>query len=238
MDFARSSSANSAGGTSDGLQAFPFALDTLVMVTDNTTNAPATITGADLPKIYDGTYDTWNDIPGNAAGSTAAIAPEDPAERLGDTQLLRGPAQVAQRRGRRHPGGHGGRGAGAQPGGHRRQPERHRAVLTGPQRRSCPRRCGWSRASRPSARSTTWCAAVRSATPPSRRSSATRGFFCSTAARSLHRGFWLQAARSRADGGVCGVPTQAATSNFTLNERVVTTTTLTRHQHGAQDARS
>ena len=53
------------------------------------------------------------------------------------------------------------------------------------------------------------------------------GFVCSTAARPLiEQAGFKQLARA-ANGGVCGAPTQAATSNFTLNENVVTTTTLT-----------
>ena len=42
------------------------------------TNAPANLTVNDLLKIYTGVYTKWNDIPGNAAGSSATIVPGIP----------------------------------------------------------------------------------------------------------------------------------------------------------------
>ena len=95
IDFVRSSRlpkaveqgiavATSATATSNGtpaggsLHSFQIAVDGLQMATASTTNAPANITCGDVVNIYKGTITTWNQIPGNAAGSTAAIVPVKP----------------------------------------------------------------------------------------------------------------------------------------------------------------
>ena len=75
VNFARSSDANSAADTSNNLWMMPFATDGLKMAVANTTNAPASLTDQDVVDIYEGHITTWNQIPGNAAGSTAAILP-------------------------------------------------------------------------------------------------------------------------------------------------------------------
>jgi hypothetical protein len=51
------------------------ATDSVQVVADNTTNAPAGLSVAELLNIYNGTYTTWNQIPGNTSGSTDAIIP-------------------------------------------------------------------------------------------------------------------------------------------------------------------
>ncbi|GAB3865270.1 hypothetical protein GCM10028801_35490 [Nocardioides maradonensis] len=83
IDFARASSSMSATDASNGLQQFPFAIDTLGVAVANTSNAPANLTINDLVNIYNGTYTTWNQIPGNAAGSTATIVPMRPQANSG-----------------------------------------------------------------------------------------------------------------------------------------------------------
>ena len=45
------------------------------IVAANTTHAPAGLKVTDLLGIYKGTITTWNQIPGNAGGSTATIHP-------------------------------------------------------------------------------------------------------------------------------------------------------------------
>ena len=52
------------------------------------------------------------------------------------------------------------------------------------------------------------------------------GFVCSTAARSLIESAGFKQLANPARGGVCGAATQVATTNFTLNQAVATTTTL------------
>jgi len=49
--------------------------DSVKIATNATTNAPAGLSPAELVKIYNGTYTTWNQIPGNSGGSTDAIIP-------------------------------------------------------------------------------------------------------------------------------------------------------------------
>ncbi len=51
------------------------ATDSVQVVADNSTNAPAGLSVAELLNIYNGTYTTWNQIPGNTSGSTDAIIP-------------------------------------------------------------------------------------------------------------------------------------------------------------------
>jgi len=226
VDFARSSSANSAGETSDGLQAFPFALDTLVMVTDNTTNAPATITGADLVKIYDGTYDTWNDIPGNAAGSAAAIAPKIPQNGSGTRSFF-----VAQLKALNA-------GVDVALAGTVAEVQEHSPVgISGNANAIAPFSKGRNELLpvplhvEPSFSANRALYNVVRGTdvslPAVQAAFGDGGFVCSTAARSLIEQAGFKQLARQADGGVCGVPTQAATTNFTLNEKVITTTTLT-----------
>jgi ABC-type phosphate transport system substrate-binding protein len=52
--------------------------DSVDIAVDNTTNAPAGLSAAELLKIYTGVYTTWNQIPGNSSGSTDTIVPEIP----------------------------------------------------------------------------------------------------------------------------------------------------------------
>lgn len=76
LDFARSSSTLNAAEITANLQQSAFAVDGLKLaVSSASTNAPASISGADLVKIYDGTYTRWNQLTGNAGGSGATIVP-------------------------------------------------------------------------------------------------------------------------------------------------------------------
>ncbi|MCW2748345.1 MAG: hypothetical protein JWP10_1487 [Nocardioidaceae bacterium] len=66
VDFARSSSSLNPTEISANLFQAPFAVDGLKLAVSSTaTNAPATVTAVDAVKIYDGTYDNWNDLPGS-----------------------------------------------------------------------------------------------------------------------------------------------------------------------------
>ena len=90
IDFARSSSAQSAGETADGLQSFPFAVDTLVMVKSGNvaSHAPAQPDPAQIVDIYKGTVTNWSQV----GGTAGVIKPLDPAERFGHAELLQRPA--------------------------------------------------------------------------------------------------------------------------------------------------
>ncbi len=58
-----------------GLHVVQLGTDPEVIVTPNTSNAPAGLSAAELVGIYSGTYVHWNDIPGNSGGSSDAIIP-------------------------------------------------------------------------------------------------------------------------------------------------------------------
>jgi ABC-type phosphate transport system substrate-binding protein len=51
------------------------ATDSVQIVADNTTHAPAGLSVAELLGIYNGTFTTWNQLPGNSSGSTDPIIP-------------------------------------------------------------------------------------------------------------------------------------------------------------------
>jgi ABC-type phosphate transport system substrate-binding protein len=76
LDFARSSSGLSTAEIADDLQQSPFAVDGLKLAASATsTNAPASISNADMVGIYQGTITKWNQLTGNSAGSSATIVP-------------------------------------------------------------------------------------------------------------------------------------------------------------------
>ena len=130
IDFARSSSALSTTEKQAGLQAFPFAKDSLALATAKVSNAPTSISPADMVRIYSGTVTNWSQL----GGAPGVIEPKIPQAGSGTRVVLRRPAPGGQQRQRRHPCRHGRRGAGARPQPDPEQPERSRAVLHRPQR--------------------------------------------------------------------------------------------------------
>lgn len=79
VSFARSSSSLNGNETTAGLRQYAFAVDGLRLAVSSTTNAPSTITAADMVKIYNGTYTTWGQIPGYDGGApNATIKPFQP----------------------------------------------------------------------------------------------------------------------------------------------------------------
>lgn len=76
FSFARSSSALNTAEISAGLQAVPFAADGLKLSVSQTgTHAPASISAADMVKIYDGTYTNWSQL-GGTSGPIKAYVPQ------------------------------------------------------------------------------------------------------------------------------------------------------------------
>lgn len=71
VNFARSSSGPSAAENSAGLWHVPFALDTVKVATASSSAAPASLTVAQLVQIYSGAVTNWNQV----GGSNAAIVP-------------------------------------------------------------------------------------------------------------------------------------------------------------------
>ena len=76
VNYARSSSGLSAAEAADGLVAFPFAKDTLAMATAATSNAPASLTEAQILGIYKGEITNWSQV-GGASGTIAPMIPQD-----------------------------------------------------------------------------------------------------------------------------------------------------------------
>jgi ABC-type phosphate transport system substrate-binding protein len=75
IDFARSSSSLSTTESSDGLKQFAFAVDGLKMAVANTTNAPASLTPAQVVDIYKGLITNWNQV-GGTAGTIKPLIPQ------------------------------------------------------------------------------------------------------------------------------------------------------------------
>ncbi|GAA1915766.1 Ig-like domain repeat protein [Nocardioides hwasunensis] len=75
VSFARSSSGNNANETAANLQAFPFAKDTLAVATAPTSNAPATLTPAQIVGIYEGSITNWSQV-GGASGVIKPLTPQ------------------------------------------------------------------------------------------------------------------------------------------------------------------
>lgn len=87
VDFARSSSlptcvrnTNALNAGTGGLHVYKFATEALALAVPITgSNAPSGgIIGSDLVSIYKGDILTWNQLTGNAAGSTSTIIPQIP----------------------------------------------------------------------------------------------------------------------------------------------------------------
>jgi phosphate transport system substrate-binding protein len=75
VNFARSSSGPSAAENTGGLWHVPFAVDGLKLVTATTSNAPAAITPAQMVDIYKGITTNWNQI-GGANGVIVPLIPQ------------------------------------------------------------------------------------------------------------------------------------------------------------------
>jgi ABC-type phosphate transport system substrate-binding protein len=94
IDFARSSSPQSTAESNAGLQSFPFAVDSLIMVKSGgvASNAPASLTIQQILDIYKGTVTTWNQVGGT---STATIAPKIPQSGSGTRSFFLTQLQAA-----------------------------------------------------------------------------------------------------------------------------------------------
>jgi ABC-type phosphate transport system substrate-binding protein len=223
VDFARSSSANSTDETNAGLQAFPFALDTLVMAVSGnvTSHAPTALTPAQIVSIYKGDTTNWSEV----GGTSGTIVPEIPQNGSGTRKFFE--AQLKAMNG----------GVAVTLGGDVVEVQEHdpstiqnnadaiapfsegRAGLVGTALRV---ETGWS-ADR------ALYNVVRGADvslPLIQAAFGSDGALCSTDSRDLIEQAGFEQLATPEHGGVCGAPTQSATSNFTTNEQVVTTTTL------------
>ena len=230
VSFARSSSALSATEVSAGLQAFPFALDTLgVAVSGASTHAPTKLTGAQIVDIYKGATTNWNQV----GGSNGTIKPYIPQAGSGtrsffDAQLtaLNGGTPIAY-------------GADVNDTMHENTDD----VLKSDANAIAPFSLGKQKTLFPTTvkmlglntAAGGWSAkralynVVRGADLSDTHIQAIfgeNGFICSDAARPLIEAAGFGQLATSAHGGVCGSATQTPTSNFVLNKPISTTTKL------------
>jgi hypothetical protein len=233
VNFARSSSSLSAtNGEAAALTQFPFAVDGLKMAVSGNvaSHAPASLAIADIVKIYDGTYQTWNQIPGNSGGSTAAIHPLIPQTGSGTRNFFLSELKAAN----------GGVDVVLDPG------------VTDTQEHSPTDIQGDADAIAPfsTARAQTLASSgaihledgysarravyivVRNADAGALWATDMTGFFCSTAAKPIIEEDGFQQLATPANGGVCGVGVTTAVSNFTSNTVTTTTTLAATSPHG------
>lgn len=230
VSFARSSSALSTAEISGNLQAFPFAVDGLrIAKSSSSSHAPASLTIGDLVKIYDGTYDRWNKIPGNAGGSTDEIKPLKPQAGSGTLSFFEAQLKAAN-------GGESvkyGTNVGT-------TQEHSDADIKSNADAIAPFSTGRA-TSTPTVALVDGFSAKRALYNVTRQPDAAKasftgifgpaGFVCSPAAEPLIADAGFDQLASQDKGGVCGVPTQGATTNLltasAAANAVSTTTSLT-----------
>lgn len=227
VTFARSSSKPSDAEISAGLQFFPFALDGLKIAVKATgSNAPAEISVANLLAIYKGDITKWNQIPGNEGGSSETIQPLIPQAGSGTRSYFLSLLAAANN--------------GVTPTVVAASTQEHSDVDI----KDNPNALAPFSTARASSDANIKLIGGLDATRPLynvlRASDATKpellsifgknGFICSTDGRALIEaaGFKQLAAQNR--GGVCGVPTQSATTNLRTSDQAegtqVTTASL------------
>jgi len=235
IDFARSSSAQSTAETQAGLQSFPFALDTLVMAVSNSTpsNAPATLTPANIVGIYKGDITNWSQIDPSKSG---VIAPKIPQTGSGtrsfftsQLKTMNGGVDVTLAASVKEVQEHDDSQIKSDPNAIAPF-SKGRAGLLGTTLRL---ESGWSanRALYNVVRASDLGNVLVKA------AFGEDGALCSTDARPLIEAAGFQQLATPDHGGVCGQPTQSATSNFTINEQVATTTTLEASSPKAKSAK-
>ncbi|GAB3785562.1 Ig-like domain repeat protein [Nocardioides ungokensis] len=225
IDFARSSDALSTTETDNGLKAFPFALDTVVMAVSNSTpsHAPASITVNDLVKIYEcqaGATD-WSDF----GGTAGTIEPQIPQSGSGTAKFFKKQLDAAK-------------GSAVTYGAcvNQNVQEHDDSTVKDDANAVVPISKGRAELKGGTVRLMDGFAAKRDLYNVVRGGDVTKpeiqavfgenGFICSTEARDLIAQAGFQQLATPAHGGVCGTPVDT-TSNFTVNQQVVTATDLT-----------
>lgn len=223
IDFARSSSANSTAETQAGLQMFPFALDTLVMAVSGTvtSHAPTTLTEAQIVGIYKGDIKNWSEV----GGTAGVIKPMIPQAGSGTRSFFT--SQLTRMNG----------GVAVTLGASVTEVQEHeddpvkadpdaiapfsegRAGLT-------PGTLRLEQGFRADRALYNVVRGADLANPLIQGAFGEDGALCSTEVRPLIEAAGFKQLATSANGGVCGVATQAATTNFKLNELVATTTSL------------
>lgn len=217
VNFARSSSSLSAAEVTDGLWQFPYAKDSLQMAVSASatapTNAPATLSAAQILGIYNGTFTTWNQVGGT---STAAIVPLIPQSGSGTRSFFTTELKRMN----------GGVDVVLAP---TVQPmQEHDPALI----KDNPNAIGPFSTARASFETATiklagGYAAERAVYNVVRGADLAKpfvgsifgpaGYICSTSGKRFIEAAGFKQLASQANGGVCGVPTQSATTNLTLS---------------------
>jgi ABC-type phosphate transport system substrate-binding protein len=221
VDYARSSSAISATEKSNGLFAFPFAKDTLALATAKVSNAPASISPADMVKIYDGTFSNWSQL-GGAAGT---IAPKIPQAGSGTRSFFTDQLKAAN----------GGTAVTLAPSVVEVQEHDATPVQDDPNA-VAPFSVGRNNVIGAPLRIEGGFVAARALYNVVRQAAVgdatilgifgADGFVCSVAAKPLIEAAGFEQLARPAKGGVCGQATQDASTNFATNTEVATSTTL------------
>lgn len=236
VSYARSSSALNATEVSNGLKAFPFALDTLAIGVSGAvpSHAPAGLTGAQILSIYKGDITNWSQIPGGTTGTINAYVPQSGSgtRSFFDAQLkaLNGGTTPVY-------------GASVNQSMHentddvlKNDPDAVAPFSVGKQQTLYPTTVhiestdnangGWSvqRALYNVVRGTDLADSTLG--PRLQGVFGESGFICSTAARGLIEAAGFQQLATPANNGACGQLTTDPTSNFAVNAHVPTTTLL------------
>lgn len=230
VNFARASSSLNAAEAGANLQQFAFAVDGLKLAVSSTaTNAPASISAAELVKIYDGTYDTWSDLPGYAGPAPAAqIKPLIPQGGSGTRSFFEG--QLAAANG----------GAAVVITGATETQEHSDADVKNDPNAIVPFSTARAKSLTSTVKLTKGFKAYRAVYNVVRQSDladatlgpkltdvfSTTGFICSPEGKLLIEAAGFDQLATPANGGVCGVPTQEAVSTFVTTGQVDTDTSL------------
>ncbi|MFY0407770.1 PstS family phosphate ABC transporter substrate-binding protein [Solicola sp. PLA-1-18] len=225
VDFARSSSQLNTEEVGAGLQAFPFALDTLVPAVSRTvaSNAPSSLTGAQILAIYKGDATRWNQVGGTSSATIKPLIPQAGSGTrsffVAQLQALNGGTAVTLGSAVTEVQEHDDTPIKSDPNAIAPF-SKGRAELLGTALR-IPSGFSAQRALYDVVRGSDLGNATVQAV------FGEDGFVCSTAARPLIEASGFSQLATPDAGGVCGQATQNPTSNFTLNQAVATTTSLT-----------
>lgn len=235
IDFARSSSAQSASETADGLQSFPFAVDTLIMVKSGVvaSHAPASLSIAQIVSIYKGDVTNWSQV-GGTAGTIKPLIPQSGSGTLsfftaqltaanGGTPVVFGPAVTSVTE--HDPAPIDDDADAIAPFSlAKKSTLANPAVVTTEPGFSADRAV---------------YNVVRGADvakPEVLAAFGSAGYFCSAAGKTLIEAQGFRQLFPPSKGGACGVPTQNPTTNL-VTANVATTTTVTVTSASASSAR-
>ncbi|MFC6151736.1 MULTISPECIES: Ig-like domain repeat protein [Mumia] len=212
VNYARSSSSLSDPEKAANLYQIPFAIDGIKLAVRKAgSNAPAAISGADVVKIYNGTYTNWNQL-GGAAG---VIKPLIPQSGSGTRSVFEGQLKALN----------GGVAVVLAPGVAETQ-EHSDADVKNDANAIVPFSTGRAKVTPTITLSGGWSftralynvvRVTDLGSPWAAGIFLENGFACSAAAKPLIEAAGFEQLATPAKGGVCGEPTQDATSNFTTS---------------------